>query len=213
MADYRKYYGKGYRSYGSKGYDNRQQNKNKRPETEEIKKSWIVDVQEKEGQKGKYLLVRTKKWSYYIPAEDELTINAIQDDEDHTFIATNGRLTVKAKDSINVTSTQYVAQSGTDNRPLVESRDPKEIEQGKGTREFRTADAITLINTALNYLEDIRNYLLSLEQTQQIYAQQQKAQIQTPQQETKTEKKVEKKKKEAKKEGESNDTESTEFSE
>jgi hypothetical protein len=169
MVDgYRKYYS-GYRknSYGSRGSDNNnRQNRNKRPETEEIKKSWIVDVQEKEGQKGKYLLVRTKKWSYYIPAEDELTINAIRDDEDHTFIATNGRLTLKTKDSINVTETQYIARAGTDNRPLIESRDPKAIEQGKETREFRTADAITLINTALNYLEDIRNYLLNLEQQQ-----------------------------------------------
>jgi hypothetical protein len=186
MADgnYRKYYS-GYRkNYGSRGSDNnKQQNRNKRPETEEIKKEWIQSVEEKEGQKGKYLLVRTKKWSYFVPLEDELTVNAIQDDEDHTFIATNGRLTVKAKDSINVTGTQYVARAGTDNRPLVESRDPKSIEQGKETREFRTADAITLINTALNYLEDIRNYLLSLEQAQQIYAQQQ----QQTQQETKKE--------------------------
>ena len=179
MVDYRKYYGKGYRSYGSKGYD-RQQNK---PEKEEIRKSWIVDVQEKEGQKGKYLLVRTKKWSYYVPAEDELTIRAIQDHEDHVFIANQGRLTVKTKDSVNVTSSQYIARSGTDNRPLVESRDPQKVEQGKETREFRIADAITMINNIITYAEDIRNYLLSLEQTQQVYS---KLQQQT-QQETKKE--------------------------
>jgi hypothetical protein len=194
MADgYRKYYS-GYRkNYGSKGsdYNNKQQNRNERPETEEIKKSWIVDVQEKEGQKGKYLLVRTKKWSYFVPLEDELTVNAIQDDQDYTFLAVNGRLTVKTKDSINATGTQYIARAGSDNRPLVESRDPKAIEQGKEVREFKPSDAITLINTALNYLEDIRNYLLSLEQQQQLYTrlqqQPKEAQTQTPQQETKKE--------------------------
>jgi hypothetical protein len=186
MADYRKYYGKGYRSYGSKGSDNKTNyNKQNRPEKEEIKKEWIQSIEQKEGQKGKYLLVRTKKYAYYVPAEDELTIQAIQDDEDHVFIANQGRLTVKAKDSINVTSTQYVAQSGSDDRPLVENRDPKEIELNKGVREFRISDAITLINNVISYAEDIRNYLLSLEQTQQIYAQQQ----QQTQQETKTEKK------------------------
>jgi len=178
MAEYRKYYS-GYRkNYGSKGSD---YNNKQRPEREEIQKKWIVDVQEKEGQKGKYFLVRTKKWSYFVPLEDELTVNAIQDDEDHTFIATNGRLTLKTKDDVNITETHYIARAGSDDRPLVENRDPKAIEQDKGVREFRIADAITLINTALNYLEDIRNYLLSLEQTQQIYAQQQKAQTQTPQ--------------------------------
>jgi hypothetical protein len=192
MADgYRKYYS-GYRkNYGSKGSDNKtnynRQNRNERPETEEIKKSWIVDVQEKEGQKGKYLLVRTKKWSYFVPLEDELTVNAIQDDQDYTFIAQNGRLTVKAKDSVNITNSQYIARAGSDDRPVVENRDPKAIEQGREVREFKPADAITLINTALNYLEDIRNYLLSLEQTQQVYAQLKEAQTQTPQQETKKE--------------------------
>jgi hypothetical protein len=188
---YRKYYGKGYRSYGSKGSDNKtnynKQNRNERPETEEIKKSWIVDVQEKEGQKGKYLLVRTKKWSYFVPLEDELTVNAIQDDQDYTFIAQNGRLTVKAKDSVNITNSQYIARAGSDDRPVVENRDPKAIEQGREVREFKPSDAITLINTALNYLEDIRNYLLSLEQTQQVYAQLKEAQTQTPQQETQKE--------------------------
>jgi len=189
MADgnYRKYYS-GYRknSYGSRGSDNKTNYKQQnRPETEEIKKEWIQSVEEREGQKGKYLLVRTKKYAYFVPIEDELTVNAIRDDEDYTFIAQNGRLTVKAKDSINVTSTQYVAQSGSDDRPLVENRDPKEIELNKGVREFRISDAITLINNVISYAEDIRNYLLSLEQTQQIYAQQQ----QQTQQETKTEKK------------------------
>jgi hypothetical protein len=196
MVDgYRKYYS-GYRknSYGSKGSDYKTNYKQQnRPEKEEIKKEWIQSIEQKEGQKGKYLLVRTKKYAYYVPAEDELTIQAIQDDEDHTFLAVNGRLTIKAKDGINITNSQYIARAGTDNRPLVESRDPKDIENSKGTREFRISDAITLINNVITYAEDIRNYLLSLEQAQQIYAQQQK--------------------KEAKKEGESNDTESTEFSE
>jgi hypothetical protein len=195
MVDgYKKYYS-GYRkNYGSKGsdYNNKQQNRNERPETEEIKKSWIVDVQEKEGSKGKYLLVRTKKWSYYVPDDDTFTIEAILDDEDHTFLSTHGRLTVKAKDGINMTSTQYVAQSGTDCRPLVESRNSKDIEQNKGVREFRISDAITLINNVITYAEDIRNYLLSLEQTQQVYAQQQKAQTQTPQTQQETTKETKK---------------------
>lgn len=106
-----------------------------------VQSKWITRVEEREGSKGKYYLVKTKKYSYFVPAEDQNTVLALLNKVAGEYTAENGRLTWKTRGE-STENYELVLKSNTDcNTTQSNTQTQNTIQQSNTTQAQNTAQA------------------------------------------------------------------------
>jgi len=124
----------------SRNYRNRDYSYSNRVNNKDgiIKSAWITRVEEREGQKGKYYLVRTKKYSYYVPAEDKTTVLAILNRKIGEYNAINGRLTWRGPTGKGKENYELILKGNTEKNN--EEKTVEEITENKTAIEIEEAE-------------------------------------------------------------------------